>query len=194
MSSPRNTGSLVGGALLITFGVLVLLGQVFQGYDFWGNFWPFIIIGFGALFFVAMLAGGRSLAGLAVPGTIFTVIGLMLFYQNLTDHWESWSYGWTMILMSVGLGIFLMGAWGGNADQRRSGLQLLRLGLVLFVIFGAFFELIFTAGEPFSLRSAFFPAALILLGLYLVISRSRIFKGVTDSVDDDSAISPKEES
>ena len=194
MSSSRNTGSLVGGALLITFGVLVLLGQFFRGLDFWGNFWPFIIIGFGALFFVAMLAGGRSLSGLAVPGSIFSVIGLMLFYQNLTGHWESWSYGWTVILMSVGLGIYLMGAWGANPDQRRSGMQLLRLGLILFVIFGAFFELIFTAGQPFSLRTAFFPAALILLGLYLMVSRSGLFKSGSDTTQIEESSSSKENS
>jgi hypothetical protein len=194
MSSPRNTGTVVGGALLIAFGALILLGQVFQGFDFWGNFWPFIIIGFGALFFIAMLSGGRSLSGLAIPGSIFTVIGLMLFYQNLTDHWESWSYGWTVIIMAVGAGIFLMGAWGANPDQRKSGLQLLRIGLVLFVIFGAFFELIFTAGQPLSLRSAFFPAALILLGLYLLVTRSGLLKSESESSKEDAAIPPKEES
>jgi len=172
MSSQRNTGSLVGGSLLIIFGALALLGKVFQGFDFWGVFWPFFVIGFGMLFFVGMFAGGRSVSGLAVPGTIITTIGLMLFYQNITDHWESWAYGWTVILMSVGLGIFIMGMWGQNETQRASGLRVLRIGLIMFIIFGAFFELIFTAGMPFGLRSIFFPAALILLGLYLVLTRS----------------------
>jgi hypothetical protein len=181
MSSSRNTGPLVGGALLIAFGVLTLLGQVFQGLDFWGTFWPFIIIAFGALFFVAMLASGRSLSGLAIPGSIFTVIGLMLLYQSLTGHWESWSYGWTVILMSIGLGIFIMGVWGANPNQRRSGLQLLRLGMILFVIFGAFFELIFNTNQPLSIRSVFFPSALILLGLYLLVSRSGLIKTTADS-------------
>jgi hypothetical protein len=181
MTSSRNTGPLVGGALLITFGVLTLLGQVFQGINFWGTFWPFIIIAFGALFFVAMLASGKSLSGLAIPGSIFTVIGLLLLYQNLTGHWESWSYGWTVILMSVGLGIFLMGAWGANPNQRRSGLQLLRLGTILFVIFGAFFELLFNTNQPLSIRSIFFPSALILLGLYLLVSRSGLIKTAADS-------------
>lgn len=194
MSSSRNAGPLVGGALLIAFGVLTLLGQFFQGLDFWGTFWPFIIIAFGALFFVGMLAGGRSLSGLAIPGSIFTVIGLMLLYQNLTGHWESWSYGWTIILMAVGLGIFLMGAWGANPSQRQSGLQLLRLGTVLFVIFGAFFELIFNANQPLSIRSVFFPGALIVLGLYLLISRSGLIKSTTEPDLAESASTPEEKS
>lgn len=177
MSSKRNTGSLVGGSLLIIFGILALFGKIFQNFDFWGTFWPFFVIGVGALFFVGMFAGGRSVSGLAIPGSIITTIGLMLFYQNITDHWESWSYGWTVILMSVGVGIFIMGIWGQNATQRAAGLRVLRIGLIMFVIFGAFFELIFTSGMPFGLRSIVFPVALILLGLYLVLSRSGLLPG-----------------
>ena len=181
MSSPRNTGSLVGGSLLIIFGVLALLGKLFQNFNFWNTFWPFFIIGVGLLFFVGMFAGGKSVSGLAIPGSIITAIGLMLFYQNLTSHWESWSYGWTVILMAVGLGIFIMGAWGQNESQRAAGLRVLRIGLIMFIIFGAFFELIFTAGMPFGLRSIVFPAALILLGLYLILTRSGLLPGRSEN-------------
>ena len=172
MSSQRNAGALVGGSLLIIFGLLALAGQLFRNFNFWNTFWPFIIIGFGLLFFVGMFAGGRSVSGLAIPGSIITTIGLILFFQNVTNYWESWSYGWTVILMAVGLGIFIMGAWGQNASQRAAGLRVLRIGLIMFIIFGAFFELIFSAGAPFGLRSIIFPAALILLGVYLVLTRS----------------------
>ena len=48
-----NAGALVGGALLIAFGLLALAGQVFRTVD-WGFLWPFTVIGFGALFFVLM--------------------------------------------------------------------------------------------------------------------------------------------
>lgn len=165
----RNSGALVGGVLLIVFGVLALLSQFFRGFDFWGTFWPFIIIGVGAMFFVGMAAGGKSTAGLVVPGTIITGIGLMLFVQNLTNHFESWAYGWAVIIISVGLGIYIMGWWGQNPEQRRSGAGLMRVGLFLFVIFGAFFEMIFNSSR---FANYLFPAALILLGLYLVIRRS----------------------
>ena len=86
MSSQRNAGALVGGSLLIIFGLLALAGQVFRGFNFWTTFWPLFVIGFGLLFFVGMLAGGRSVSGLAIPGTIVTTIGLMLVYQNITNH------------------------------------------------------------------------------------------------------------
>jgi hypothetical protein len=193
MSSNRNTGALVGGSLLIIFGVLALFGKIFQNFNFWGTFWPFFIIGVGLLFFVGMFAGGRSVSGLAIPGSIISTIGLMLFYQNLTNHWESWSYGWTVILMSVGLGIFIMGIWGQNPTQRAAGLRVLRIGLIMFVIFGAIFELIFTAGRPFGLRSIIFPAGLILLGLYLILARSGLLSGnSSDEIPDASTNSLEE--
>jgi len=168
-NTPRNTGSLVGGALLILFGGLALLAQLFRGFDFWDAFWPFIVIGVGLMFFVGMVAGGKSTGGLAVPGSIITVIGLMLFVQNLTDHWESWAYGWAVIVMAVGLGIFIMGLWTGEPESKRSGLRVLRTGTILFIIFGAFFEMIFSSSN---FAQLFFPIALILFGGYLVFARS----------------------
>lgn len=183
MSSQRNAGSLVGGSLLIIFGALALLGKLFRDIDFWGTFWPFIIVGFGLLFFVGMFAGGRSVSGLAIPGTIITTIGLMFFYQVITNHWESWSYGWTVIIMSVGLGILFMGMWGQNPDQRTAGLQVLQIGAILFIIFGAFFELIFTSHMPLGLRSIIFPIGLILLGLYFLIMRSGLLPGNKETTE-----------
>ena len=76
MSSKRNIGSLVGGSLLIFFGILALVGKVFQTFNFWEILWPFFIIGIGALFFVGMFAGGRSVSGLAIPGSIITTSAL----------------------------------------------------------------------------------------------------------------------
>jgi hypothetical protein len=175
MSSERNPGSLVWGALLVAFGLLALSGQLFRGIDFWGHFWPFIVIAFGTMFFVGMFAGGKSTSGLAIPGSIISIIGLILLYQNLTGHWESWSYAWSVIVIAVGLGIYIMGWYGGDAGQRRSGWSVMKIGLILFVIFGGFFEMIFSAGARFGLRQIFFPVALILVGLYLMLSRTGLF-------------------
>ena len=172
MSAKRNNGALVAGSILILFGLLALLGQLFRGFNFWDRLWPIVIIGIGLLFFVGMLLGGKSIAGLAIPGSIITMLGLMMFVQNLTGYWESWAYAWTVILIAIGLGIFIMGLYSGNEGPRRSGLRLMKTGLILFIIFGAFFELIFSATQPFGLRQVVFPAALILVGIYLIIDRS----------------------
>jgi hypothetical protein len=172
MSIKRNSGMLVAGAVLIAIGLLSLLGQLFRGFSFWNYLWPFIIIAFGGLFFVGMFAGGKSLAGLAIPGTIISGIGLMMFFQNLLHHWESWSYGWTVILILVGLGIFIMGLYSGDTSRRQAGLRVMRIGAILFIIFGGFFELIFSAARPYGVQRFIFPVLLVLLGGYLIVTRS----------------------
>jgi hypothetical protein len=134
-----------------------------------------------------MFVSGKSGAPLAIPGSIVTMIGLILFYQSLTDHWESWSYAWTMIITSVGIGIMIAGAWSGSASQRKSGWGVTKTGLVLFVIFGTFFEMIL-AGSQRSLPQFIFPVLLILVGIYLIITRTGLGKPRVDQ-----ALEAKEE-
>jgi len=173
-SNRSNAGALVGGAVLIAFGLLALAGQVFRNVD-WGFLWPFIIIAIGAVFFVAMFAGGKGTAPFAIPGSIVGGIGLVLLFQNLTHHWESMSYFWTLIITFVGAGIYIMGWYGGDAAQKKSGQRVMTVGLILFVIFGAFFEMIFS-----SFNNLLFPILLIVLGAYLVVSRSGVLGGKKD--------------
>ncbi len=171
MSTQRNISALIGGSVLIAIGVLSLFGQIFTSINFWSFIWPFFIIGVGAMFYVGMFAGGKSVSGLAIPATIITTIGLILFYQNMTGHWESWSYAWTVIILAVGLGIYIMGVFGEDEVQRNSGKNLMKVGAILFVVFGGFFEMIFSIGSKSMLRQSVFPIILILFGLYLIYTR-----------------------
>jgi hypothetical protein len=172
-----NVGALIGGSLLIGFGLLSLVSRIFDNLN-WGFLWPFIIIGGGLLFFIAMFATGKSGAAFAVPGSIISGVGLVLLFQNITQHWESMSYFWTLIVLFVGLGIYIMGWYGEQADQRSAGLRVMRVGFIMFVIFGTFFEMIFS-----SFNGMIFPVMLIVLGGYLVLARSGLFKRHEDSAD-----------
>jgi hypothetical protein len=184
MSTRNNSGAIVGGTILIFLGLMMLAGQWFRSFDFLGMLWPLFIVGLGMLFFIGMLAGGKSAAGLAVPGSIITVIGLMLLAQSLTGYWQSWAYGWTVILIAVGLGIFIMGAYAGNEGSRRAGLRLMELGGFFLTVFGALFEGLFFASNHPGAGQLIFPAALILLGLYLVLIRSGWRRGSPPSGSD----------
>lgn len=185
MSEKRNYGTLVVGVVLICMGALTLFEKIFSGAKFWGYLWPLMIIGFGAMFFLVMFLAEKSFAWLAIPGSIIVTNGLMLFLQNITGRWETWSYSWTVILMSVGVGIFIMGAWQGNESRRRSGLQVLKVGVILFIIFGSFFEILFSFGAPSTMRDYIFPIALMLLGIYLVVKRSgrKLSPSINTTVD-----------
>ena len=188
-----NTVGVVFGALMILFGALALLAQVFRDALDWSMIWPFAVVAAGAAFFVVMFAGGRSSSAFAIPGSILGTIGLMLLYQNLTGHWESWSYGWAVIVMSVGIGITIMGLRGRNSSVRRAGLRVLRVGLILFVVFGAMFELIFFADTPSVVRQYFFPAMLILVGVYLVLTRRRELPSISSPTEPKDEVIPAQE-
>lgn len=181
-----NVGALIAGTLLILFGLMALAGQFFHMVD-WGFLWPFAIIGFGALFFVAMFAGGKGTAAFAIPGSIVGGIGLILLFQNITQHWESMSYFWTLIILFVGVGIYIMGWYGGDENQKRSGLRVMKTGFILFIIFGAFFEMIFS-----SFSNVIFPVLLIILGAYLILGRSGLLgtKKTDETETSDHSIPP----
>lgn len=176
----NNVGALIGGAILIGIGLLTLVSRMYTNID-WGLLWPFSIIGFGALFFIAMFAVGKSGAAFAIPGTIITGIGLVVLFQNITQHWTTMSYLWTLIIIFVGLGIYIMGVYGEDANQRRSGGKVMKVGIILFIVFGTIFESIFS-----SLNNVIFPILLILLGVYLVLSRSGLLSKKQDHSTDTS--------
>jgi hypothetical protein len=173
-----NVGSLIGGAVLIAFGLLSLAGQIFRNVN-WGQLWPFLIIGIGGLFFVAMLAGGKQAAGFAIPGSIIGGIGLALLIQSITRHWEPMPYFWTLIILFVGTGIYIMGSYGGDESQKQSGIRVMKVGFILFLLFGAFFEMLFS-----SYNGLIFPILLILLGVYMMVARSGILGGKKNNSTD----------
>jgi multisubunit Na+/H+ antiporter MnhC subunit len=96
----------------------------------------------------------------------------MMFIQNLTGYWQSWAYSWTIILVLVGLGIFIMGLYTEDLQRRQAGLRVMKVGAILFIIFGGFFELILNAFRPYGIQQYLFPVLLVALGIYLVVVRS----------------------
>lgn len=175
-----NVGTLIAGTILIVFGLLSLVPQFFDMID-WGFIWPVAIIAAGALFFLAMAAGGKQAAAFAIPGSIISGIGLILLYQNITGHWETMSYFWTLIIMFVGAGIYIMGWYGGDEHQKRSGFRVMKVGFILFLLFGLFFGILFS-----SYNSLLLPVLLIALGAYLILTRSGLFRRNAPQVDEPS--------
>jgi hypothetical protein len=173
-----------GGAILVTLGTL-FLAQKYFSFDTGNYGWPIFIIGPGLLFFAAMLVGGRGLGSLAIPGSIITTIGLMLFLQNLTGRYETWAYSWALIPTAVGVGLQIAGHRDGIAAMVREGQRLMQIGLMLFLVFGASFELFIFHSS--ALAPYIFPAALILGGAALVVrntARTRRTASFADPFED----------
>jgi hypothetical protein len=162
--SRRRRLNLVGGALLVLLGAWLLAVQFVPGLDSWIDIefsWPLIIIGVGLFLFVFGLLVGEP--GMAVPASIVTGIGGLLYYQNATGNWASWAYAWTLIPGFVGIGAIIAGLLGDNRSRSiRDGLNLLVISAVLFLVFGSFLGGLDLLGD-------YWPVLLILLGAWLLI-------------------------
>lgn len=186
----RNVGNLVVALVLIGLGALFLLGQFFK-FNFWSFAWPMFIIVPGLLFFVGMVLGGKSAGGLAIPGSIVTMVGLILLYQNTFNHWESWAYAWALIFpTSVGIGLMIQGTWSNKPDLLRSGRQMFSVGIIIFVVAAAFFELVIGISGRGSIASYVWPVLLIGLGIYLLLRRGAPLFGAQPAPKAGDAASP----
>ncbi len=171
MDNNRKSGGLVIGIILVALGALSLLGRFFTFMN-WNNLWPLIVVAVGLAFIIGMLLGGKTLGGLAVPGSILITVGLILFVLNAINRWEAWSYAWALIICGVGAGTLINGYWSDQPNLRRQGLAAIRTGLTLFLVFGVLMEFIFAAtGEMGWGNLLLWSILLAVLGLYLLVTR-----------------------
>jgi hypothetical protein len=127
--------------------------------------WPmWVILAGTAILVIGLLVGEPDTA---VPACVVAGIGGILYYQNVTNHWESWSYMWTLIPGFVGVGKILSGIIGGNFRScLLEGLRLLLTCAILFTIFAK----IFNAWTIFGTYSSYVPIGLLfILGLWLIV-------------------------
>ena len=135
----QHDAGLVLGAFLIVAGFAYLLAQ-YARFDIGQYGWPiFVILPGLALMLIAVMT--RSAVGLAVPGAVVTVVGLILAVQNAFGLWAAWSYAWTLVFPgAIGLGTAVMGAARHDPRQVESGIKAALTGVAMFAIFGLFFE------------------------------------------------------
>ena len=171
----------LGIVLVVTGGLF--LADLFLPIRIMRFFWPLLIVLFGLTFIVGMLVAGRPGSGLAIPGTIVTTIGLLLFIQNTFRLWATWAYAWTLLICATGLGILIMNGYLKRSGLRRTGGLLIGIGLTLFVIFGILFEIILNISGSGLYSGIFLGGGLVLLGLFVVFSRA-LFKRKSLSDED----------
>jgi hypothetical protein len=172
MPTNRSSLTLLAGLALIALGALFLLQQFFN-VPLFGQVWPLVVLAAGALMFAMVRSGGQAAGPLAVPAGVVTALGLILLVLNLTGHWQAWAYAWPLLLAGAGAGL---GGYGRPTNRwgfERLGGALLRFGLGLFLLFGLLFELFIFGTEQTARWAA--PAALIILGAYLLLRGLGIF-------------------
>jgi hypothetical protein len=168
----RNRTQLALGIILILLGGWLVAAKQIPELQTWlshNYVWPMWVIGAGAIILIiGMLVGAP---GMAVPACIVAGVGGILYYQNATNDFSSWSYLWTLIPGFVGVGSILAGLLGDNTRHNLGqGINALVTSAVLFLIFAT------VLGGLKLLGSYGLPVILILLGVYIIargIMRSR---------------------
>jgi hypothetical protein len=168
-------GILGFGVVLVLVGAFFLAAQFIPGLDQLIQLeyqWPWWVIGVGVVFL--LLSALLRVPGLAVPGAIISGIGGILYYQNTTGDWASWSYIWALIPGFVGIGIMLMNFLEGKfMHGLREGLGAIVVSLVMFAIFGSFL------GGP-RIMGDLWPLLLIGAGVLILLQNLRRRPSHTD--------------
>jgi hypothetical protein len=154
------------GIVLIALGALFLLAQFGQLGAF---LWPLFVITPGVALLIWAFMGGRSASGLAIPGSIVSMVGIILLIQALTNRFETWSYAWGLIVAAAGVGTWLHGTLTDDEKLTRDGMKTASTGLVLFAAFGVFFEFVINIGGRSSFAGTWLvPLLLIGAGVFLL--------------------------
>jgi hypothetical protein len=166
-----RTIELIAGLVLLGVGVLVLASEPLLGVvrglaagDDILRWWPVVIVGLSLFFIVPSFVGRqqpRLRAGMVIPGAIFAGVGAALLYTSLTDRWAAWSYLWSVVPFSFGLGMYAAG-WIADAPAFKwIGSGIAGGGVLAYLVFATAF-----GGEAFRLVAAI---GIIALGLALTI-------------------------
>jgi FtsH-binding integral membrane protein len=142
-----NVVGTLAGAILILLGVAFLMARfIISIFDFnVGHYaWPFFIIVPGVLMFIiAFMLERQAGVTLAMFGGMVAMTGSILMIQNIFDLYASWAYAWALVTpTSMGLAKLVYGTLRGLGNEVKTGLAMTGVGAVIFVVAGAFFELI----------------------------------------------------
>lgn len=103
----------IWGILMIVFGGLLLSENLFE-FDIFTPmlFLPILILGLG-LSFEASFFVNRRAPGLLVPGGILTTIGMLFFFEVITN-WQFSNLTWPVYVLSVAIGLFQLYLFSGR--------------------------------------------------------------------------------
>lgn len=166
-------GGMIFGVCFIILGVLFLLEQNLN-LDIWPFGWPvFVLLPGFALIAFSLLASEDSGEGLAISGGILSMIGLLLLYQNTTNHWESWAYAWALVAPTgIGLSQIFYGNMKDKDHLVETGTKLVRLGMAIFLVGAFFFEFIIGI-SGIGMGRFGWPILLIAIGAYILFRALR---------------------
>lgn len=152
------------GLLLIIIGIGGLLSNWLNIHIWsWSMIWPLFILVPGLGFEYAYFTSRKN-PGLLVPGGILTTIGLLFFFETVTN-WYFSAYTWPIYIFAVAVGLFQLYYFGG----RQKAILGVSLGLggfagicLINAIFGSMLRWI--------RQSPYVFVVLIIIGIILIVT------------------------
>ncbi len=126
--------SVIVGLLLIGLGLLALTGNiVFSLVGLSAAGWPLIVIVAGLAFVLPpiLFSKRRGLSGLFIPGLPILTTGVLLFFANTFNQWDLWAKFWPLEVISLAVGLLLLGLWLGVVWMAIPGFIVGFVGLAL---------------------------------------------------------------
>lgn len=170
VARPSQAG-IVAGVILVVVGGLFLVARL-ADLTLGANAWPLWIVVPGLGMFIASFAiPPRGGLGLAIPGAIVTIVGVILWVQWTYDLHATWAYAWALVAPTgVGIAMLTYGVVKGDRGLAGDGLRTTLVGIALFIGFGLFFEgVLGLSGERFAGVEDVLPVVAIGLGALLVV-------------------------
>ena len=152
--------------MLLVIGLLVLasepIGRWVAGLGISHNlldWWPALVMACDG-YRRGPLLHRRLRAGMVIPGMFLAGVGAALLFTSLNDRWEAWSYLWTVVPFSIGIGLYAAG-WIADAPAFKwIGSGMAAGAAVAYLAFATAF-----GGETFRVVGSI---AIIALGLALL--------------------------
>lgn len=162
--------------VLIATGLLWALAQL-ANIGFSSQFWPMFIIipGLLILLFANTIEEGSWASAL---GAVVLATGLLLAYQSVFDHFESWAYAWALVSPgAIGAGLLIHAKRFDAKPRAALAITLISSGAVLFVVGAVFFEVLINISGRSNfdgrINGYVVPAALVGIGLIVLLTRAK---------------------
>lgn len=162
-----NNKNYFWGFFLIITGILLFISKLFDIQLFhMERLWPIFVLIPGLCFNLAYFST-RKAPGLLVPGGILTTIGLLFFFETMTN-WHFAEYTWPIYPLAVAVGLFQLYVFG---DRKRE--LLIPVGILTLVSTTSFACMLFGNIFKFINTSLVVPAVLVLIGIFLIFGKGQ---------------------
>lgn len=162
-----NNKNYFWGFFFIIIGILLFIARLFNIQLFhMEKLWPIFILVPGLCFNLLYFSTRKS-PGVLVPGGILITLGLLFFFETITN-WHFAEYTWPIYPLSVVIGLLQLYIFGTRKKE-----LLIPIGILSLVPTIAFACMIYGNIFRWFNNSLVVPAILVLIGVALIFGREQ---------------------